>query len=84
MQPRIRRRVATIAIMSIVSLLSIPADADARTSSRSRSHAATHRGAVSSSPGGYMFPDSSAGNIARGSTGTTTDWTAGWGEVGAR
>jgi len=31
-----------------------------------------------------MFPDSSAGNIARGSTGTTTDWTAGWGEVGAR
>ena len=83
------RRVAAIAIASMLALISLSADALAKTShSRSRAASAAASAAAQSAPAGGSYdphgrsiPPYPTGLVGRGNV---LDNTAGWGDVGAR
>ena len=82
MQPKTRRHAAAIAIIAILASASIPVDAVAKSSSHARWRSAAHR-VPANSYAGPVWRNNAGSNALRGDTGTTTDWTAGWGNVGA-
>jgi hypothetical protein len=85
-----RRRLAAVAIMSMVSLLAVSADASAK-SSRAKSRSAA-MGQAMQAAGATGMMSGAAGYMSGGSQPTYTyrpqggalDNTAGWGNVGAR
>ena len=79
------RRIAAVAIASMLALTALSADAFAK-SSHSRSRAAAASAAVHAPATNYYYPSGNDRSIYSrlNSRGNVIDNTAGWGDVGAR
>jgi len=86
MRSRTSRRTAAVAILSILALASLTAEAFAKSSNYARSRAALHLSTQTLLSSDAYMPAAPAPQswTYRGGGGNVSDNTAGWGNVGAR